>query len=346
MEEKQPFFKRYEFLFSIGCFLASFLFLFGNVIELEIKYYVEEQKVKEYFAENFINLLNANFTKPMTMIIILFLIGLGLVLILIAGLTKNKIKNEVNDGLVAASIFASLIAICFLFLSKEIFIYFASNENPPIEYFNGASLGWGAAASIACLALSIVFSVSYSSYSEQNSIKVMAEDGLLIATAFVLNLVKLPITVTGGSINFQMAPLMIIALRRGPLHGLVCGGLIYGLLTCLTDGYGFATYPFDYLIGFGSVAVIGFFRKFIIGEDIPNYCWKGELFILLSGIIMTFIRFMGSSISSMVIYGYEFIPALAYNAIYIPVSGAVATGAIMLMYGPIQIISKRFPTNK
>ena len=41
---------------------------------------------------------------------------------------------------------------------------------------------------------------------------------------------------------------------------------IFGLVTCLTDGYGFYTYPFDYLIGFGSIAVFGFFSRLNEGE--------------------------------------------------------------------------------
>ena len=118
----------------------------------------------------------------------------------------------------------------------------------------------------------------------------IAENGILIAMAFGLNFIKIPVGATGGSINFQMLPLMIIALRRGPASGLICGGILFGLLTCLTDGYGFACYPFDYLIGFGSVAVMGFFRPFIFGQNQKGYNFKGEAFLLLAGVLSTFIR--------------------------------------------------------
>ena len=132
----------------------------------------------------------------------------------------------------------------------------------------------------------------------------------------VLNLIKIPVGPTGGSINFQMLPLMIIALRHGPQHGFIAGGIIYGLLTCLTDGYGFACYPFDYLIGFGSVAVMGFFRKFIFAKEQNNYNVKGILFILLAGALSTAVRYIGSNVSSIVVYGYTLEAALAYNAFY------------------------------
>lgn len=346
MEERKGFFKKYGYLFSLVSFLGAFLFLIGTVITVETKYYVGEEKIKEYFNLNFVNLLNSNITKPFVMIIILVLIGVGFILILLAGLLQKKIKEQLFNGLIAGSIFSALVGICFIFSSKEIFVYFASNENPLIENFNDASLNWGAAVSIIFLALAINYDISFSSYAEQNNVKVMAENGLLIAMAFVLNFVKLPITTTGGSINLQMIPLMIIALRRGPLHGFVCGGLIYGLLTCLTDGYGFATYPFDYLVGFGSVAIMGFFRSFILSEEQTNYNIKGELFILLGGILATAVRFFGSTLSSVIIYDYEFVPALVYNAVYIPVSGAISVAVIMAMYGPLIKLNQRFPTQR
>ena len=101
------------------------------------------------------------------------------------------------------------------------------------------------------MTLSAGLSLSQSYDETDFTIRDIAEDGILIAAAFGLNFIKIPVGPTGGSINLQMLPLMIIALRRGPFHGLVSGGIVYGLLTCLTDGYGFACYPFDYLIGRG-----------------------------------------------------------------------------------------------
>ena len=160
--------------------------------------------------------------------------------------------------------------------------------------------------------------------------------------AFILNIIKIPVGVSGGSINFQMLPLMVIALRHGAQRGLLAGGIVYGLLTCLTDGYGFATYPFDYLIGFGSVAVLGLFRKQIFGEKQEGYNLKGLLFIFLGGTIMTIIRFIGSNVSSIVVYGYSLEAALAYNVLYIPLSGLVSTVALMLLYSPLIRINKHY----
>ena len=164
--------------------------------------------------------------------------------------------------------------------------------------------------------------------------------------AFGLNFIKIPVHITGGSVNFQMFPLMLIALRRGPTHGFVAAGIVYGILTCLTDGYGFATYPFDYLLAFGSVAVLGVFRGFIFSPEQKNYNLKGELFILLAGIIATAIRFVASTTSSMVIYGYDLKAAALYNSLYVTLSGLAGFGLIMAMYGPILRINAMYPTNR
>ena len=125
------------------------------------------------------------------------------------------------------------------------------------------------------------------------------------------------------------------------------------MLTCLTDGYGFASYPFDYLIGFGSTAVIGFFRPLIFVDESGAFSKLNasgklvvaEAFILLSGIAATILRMAGSTISSIVLYEYSFVAALAYNATYIPLSGLFGIIALMALYVPLTKIEKRYPVD-
>ena len=97
---------------------------------------------------------------------------------------------------------------------------------------------------------------------------------LLVFVIKVLHFLHL--TSLGGSINLQMLPLMIIALRRGPVTGFVCGGIIYGLFSILADGYPFATYPFDYVIGFGSVGIMGLFNSLIFPKE-EKPLWQREI---------------------------------------------------------------------
>ena len=193
----------------------------------------------------------------------------------------------------------------------------------------------------ACFAL---FTVSSS---EKIEVADMAEMGMLIGMAFILNLFKLfTIGADGGSVNLQMIPLFILALRRGPVKGFVACGIVYGLLTCLTDGYGFATYPFDYLIGFGSTALIGFFRPLIFSSEQTTYNLKGEVFIFLAGLSATIMRLVGSTISSVVVYDYTLAAGLIYNLTYIPLSGLFGIIVLMAIYGPMIKIEKMFPVNR
>ncbi len=57
----------------------------------------------------------------------------------------------------------------------------------------------------------------------------------------------------------------------------------------------------------------------------------------------TAVRLVGSTISSMVIYGYDLVAALAYNGVYIPVTGLVTLVCLEALYVPIAKVNKIFP---
>lgn len=344
--------KNYWILGVFAGFLAIIV-LFLPVVKYEIREAVyriadDEAVIKNdyMYSMNFITYITTSYKLNWT-----FFVSIGFVVIGIILLCLKKVKED----LAAMSGIMFLLAACMFLLSVE---FFRSDLNEVMEhapivggikwdeateynynYLHETKISWGAVLAITFC----VTAFAFTTISNKNrTIKDIAEEGVLIAMAFVLNLVKIPVGATGGSINFQMLPLMVIALRHGAQRGLLASGIIYGLLTCLTDGYGFATYPFDYLIGFGSVAVLGLFRNQIFGEDQEGYNLKGLLFILLGGTLMTAIRFIGSNVSSMVVYGYSLKAAVAYNVLYIPLSGLVSTGALMLLYSPLIRINKHY----
>ena len=333
--------KNIAYLIAIVMNIAIVGFLFAPLLTYETKYYVGEEKVKEYFSANIIKLLNGSITPSWLFIALLVLVGIAITALIVALFVRNN--KKANDSVIAIVLIDLALLVAYTILTKEIFSYFASDMEM-IANFNGAQVGWGAGVIIFLSAVEFFAAISVSSYSKQ-SIQGLAEDAMLIAAAFILNFIKIPLGATGGSINFQMLPLMLIALRRGPVTGFVCGGFIYGLITCLTDGYGFATYPFDYLIAFGSVAVMGFFNKFILPKEEGKYpLWLSEILIFVAGLLSTFVRFIGGTTSSMVIYGYQFVPALAYNALYIPLSGAAAIIVLMIVLPVLQKLNRKYPT--
>lgn len=318
--------------------LIAIAFLFGTMLTYKIKYVPEgaTDAIKEEFSFNLINAFDSSLVPTWPIICVLVLLLVGGLLPLLTLIDNDKLRENVS----IIATFSFLFGICFLVAYKELFVYFAS-EFELIPHFKSADIGYGIASSLLCASCGAFTSLMSSNKRYGDNVKAITEDGVLIALAFVLNFIKLPITTGAGSINFQMLPLFIIALRRGPLHGFVAGGIVYGFLTCMTDGYGFQTYPFDYLIGFGSVAVLGFFRNIIMNKEKP--VWMRELVLFGGCLLATFIRFIGSSVSSMVFYGLGFGDALLYNAIYIPVSGLIAAAVVMLALIPLTMINDRFP---
>ncbi len=318
---------QHGFLIGAIAGIIAILFLLGPVIGYELD---NDTVGVLHLWDYFIVARRFNWTMYATLVLILGGVGLS------AG---SRLKAE----LATASAMSYLVALCFLVLARE---FFVSNKTIGEVAIHGASIGWGLAVSMIFVVFGAIFSLSLSYHKSATSVKTIAEDGLLIAMAFALNFVKIPLGPTGGSANLQMLPLFIIAIRHGPAHGLVAGGIAYGLLTCLTDGYGFASFPFDYLIGFGSVAVAGFFRPLILGPEQKNYNLKGEIFILVGCFLATFIRFVGSTASSMLIWDYPLGAAAAYNVLYVSISGAIAAAILMGAYGPLCKLNRMFPPER
>ena len=352
------FYGKFGFIFAIVFAIIAVLFLFAPVVSFEIRERVydalnEQVSKTDYgYSMNLLSYFQTGFKLNFTMYITLGLALCGIIFIILGRFVKNE--------LFTVSVLFFAVMICFLVLARE---FFAAEENeilencvvvganvPPggsvVPEYHGSSIAWGGAVSIFFTSLAFIITLSFNLQHVEFSVRDIAEEGILIAMAFGLNFIKIPITATGGSVNFQMFPLMLIALRHGPSHGFVCGGIVFGLLTCLTDGYGFATYPFDYLIGFGSVAIVGLFKDFIFSPEQKNYNFKGLLFLLIAGLLSTAVIFIGGTTSSMVIYGYDLKAAMIYNSLYVLLSGVAGFGIIMVMYGPLLRINNMYPVKR
>ncbi|MCM1513879.1 MAG: energy-coupled thiamine transporter ThiT [Anaeroplasma bactoclasticum] len=180
------------------------------------------------------------------------------------------------------------------------------------------------------------------------TVRDIAEIAILCAIAVVLDkFVKLSIGATGGSINIAMVPLFIIALRHGWFKGLIAGGLVYGLISCLLDGYGLVTYPLEYLVAFGSVAITGLVAKWI-NQFYLNKTTTGVIlsFLCLIGSMLTafIIRFICGSIDSVLLYDYTWSAAFVYNAPYVFISGAAVAVIMCLLLPSIVLLNREYPT--
>lgn len=316
--------KKYVFLLPSIFILIGFIFLLSTAPILKVIF--EDSNENSWnVIYNFYELLGANQVHNWSIYVSLFLIVSGLVLSLL---------QPINKLLGTISFLITSLGAILLSLTGKIYAF------NPIDNLDKASVEWGLIVALVMFVLAIFAQFIISYQKDKMMVSDIAEDGMLIAMAFVLNLIKLFPMPTGGSINLQMLPLFIIALRHGPIHGFISGGIVYGLLTCLTDGYGFATYPFDYLIGFGSIAVLGLFKSLIM-KDKTDYNLFGELYLFIGGVSSMAVRFIGGTLSSMVIYEYDFASAALYNVGYIFVSGGLALAILMIVYGPFIKLNNR-----
>jgi len=191
--------------------------------------------------------------------------------------------------------------------------------------------------------------MSIRDFSKQNplTIRDITEIAAMVGIALLLDqFVKIDVTGAGaaGSIGFAMLPLFILSFRLGFFKGFIAGGVIFGLLSNILDGYGFATYPFDYLLAFGLISVAGLFRSLSLPRNhnpkIINVIWY-----ILAIIAGTIGRYLGSVVSSLVIYDASLIFALSYNW-YILASGGAVLVILLALYKPLLMINKRYPTSE
>ena len=292
-----------------------------------------------------------------------YLVIYGLILVAaLLPIAGHFLKKE--SAMFGASMFVFIFCAVALFVSS--FFYGYINALASIEpyredlgeyyswyiqsYVNiaDARLGVGTLLSASLCVIGAVVSFSASMEENRMSVRDLTEIAMLCASAIVLDVVfhfipNIPGQV--GSVSVALVPLYFLALRHGPARGFLAASIIYGLLTCMTDGYGLYLYPLDYFVGYSGVAVIGFFRSFILGNGQKTYSVKAIIFIVLGVLIGSVVRLVGSGLSSIVNYGYTLSAAIVCN-LYIFISGGASIVVILALYKPFLQINQRFPVRQ
>ena len=281
----------------------------------------------------------------------LILIGSILTLLFLFVNREKVILSKICNVISSLGIIASLILILFYFQK-----FFEINDFS--SAFVGEFSGWIDTFSYSsfflifliillglCNIRRIFNSVRYTTQD-------ICEEGILIALAVVLdNFIKIKIQAGGGSVSLAAVPLFIIAIRHGPYKGFVASAIMFGLITCMIDGYGFQTYPFDYFIGFGGYALVGlftwlfsfFYKKKEGDPNYKNYEFLYSAIGLTVGCVFAMlVRYVGSTSSSMILYGYSLRDALIYNSTYIPFAMLLDWFVTLLLLKPILMINARF----
>lgn len=172
------------------------------------------------------------------------------------------------------------------------------------------------------------------------SIRDMIEISMLVAIGIVLDRflkISLPNHLGGGSINFSCVPLVFISLRHGLIKGFIAGGVIFGLLSCIFDGYGFNTFPFDYLLAFGSFGIVAF------GKNRKDDTRASKILqLIIIGLLIlaaSSLRLLFATIDSVLLYETTFREGLVYNLTYILPSFIIVTVITLILFPSFELIS-------
>ncbi len=147
-----------------------------------------------------------------------------------------------------------------------------------------------------------------------SKVRIMAETGVAVALAIVLNFLPLWKMPQGGSVSLEMLPIFIIAFRWGGVPGMIAGA-VYGLVQLAINPY--IVHPvqliMDYPLPYLLVGVAGF---------VPAHKYQRRIsyiFILMAVLIGGLGRFLSHPISGVVLFGQsapEGQNVWVYSAIY------------------------------
>lgn len=216
---------------------------------------------------------------------------------------------------------------------------------------------FGATFSVFSLLMALIL-FSYVFNAKKYSVQEIAETAIMVALAVVLDqFCKIPIQANGGSISFSALPLFIIAIRYGAFKGFIASGFIFGFITCLMDGYGFQTFPFDYLIALSGYGLVGTFynfaKRFYANIEDPAKYRKMQfvysaIAVVLAGIPVMIIRYAGHMIDGAILYGLANDPLgnFIYQSTYVPGAVWISIAATVLLLEPVILINRIFPVKK
>lgn len=149
------------------------------------------------------------------------------------------------------------------------------------------------------------------------SVRVIAEIGVGVAMAWVLNLFKVFQMPQGGSVTLEMVPIFWLALRWGIIPG-IAAGVVYGLVMLFTGAYVVHPIQFilDYPLAFGLLGLAGLFSARLAkgSNKFLQYAFL-TLAVFLGGLG----RFLVHFISGIVYFGQyapEGQPVWLYSLIY------------------------------
>ena len=157
---------------------------------------------------------------------------------------------------------------------------------------------------------------NYSMSQRTSSTVILTEAAIMVALAALLSYVKFSGPwVAGGSVSFEMLPLIVFAIRRGLKWGLLAG-VVYGFIGFFLNPYFLnpAQLILDYPLPFGLLGLSGLF---VIKKEMT----KGSrvLLVILATLVAVFARFCSHYLSGIIFYASDAPkgqPVALYSLIY------------------------------
>lgn len=165
----------------------------------------------------------------------------------------------------------------------------------------------------------------------------MLECAIMVALAFVLDLLPLPKWPNGGSLSVAAIPIFFISCRHGVKWG-VCTGFVNGVIQLLTGWYAppagtvFAVLGcvlLDYLLAFAVLGTAGFFARLLPFRLLVGYGF--------GAVCASLLRFACSFLSGWLLFGVYapegtpvWLYSLLYNAGYM-IPNAILCGALFVL---------------
>lgn len=175
--------------------------------------------------------------------------------------------------------------------------------------------------------------------------RILVEIALSVALSAVLSMlaVRLPINFAGGTISLSMVPILVLALRRGVLPGVIAGAL-FGFVDYLIEPFFVAPMQvlLDYPLAFGAVGLAGLgsalFRRAYATSPSRAALWAVP-FIVLGGAG----RFAAAWVSGVVFFGQNapagqpvWLYSLVYNLSYIVPSIAICIAVALVVLPAVE----------
>lgn len=131
----------------------------------------------------------------------------------------------------------------------------------------------------------------------------------------------------GGSVSIAMVPIFLMSYKHGLKGGLLIG-LLVGSIQIL---WGYMVHPIqvllDYTLAYGVLGLAGIAKRFFSENNLKN-----NIVIIVSILIVCFLRLICHVISGVVFYATPFWGSVAYNASFIILSTPLCIILTCILY--------------